>query len=101
MKAVIDTNVLLVANQKHPDVSPECIAECVKRLQAIKHLDHRRGAMPARTFGLHQGHMIFILVICLKIATGKAIGEVENLIRVPIVQLQYRGPPPGLHTHTG
>jgi len=36
MKAVIDTNVLLVANQKHPDVSPECIAECVKRLQAMQ-----------------------------------------------------------------
>ncbi|AJE23665.1 hypothetical protein [Azotobacter chroococcum] len=33
---VIDTNVLLVANQQHADVSPECIAECVQRLLAIQ-----------------------------------------------------------------
>lgn len=32
MKAVIDTNVLLVANRQHDDVSPECVQECVKRL---------------------------------------------------------------------
>lgn len=36
MKAVIDTNVLLVANGQHADVSPDCITECVKRLQAIQ-----------------------------------------------------------------
>ena len=35
MRAVIDTNVLLVANDQHADVSPECVAECVQRLQAI------------------------------------------------------------------
>lgn len=36
MKAVIDTNVLLVANQQHDDVSPECVIACVKRLQAME-----------------------------------------------------------------
>ena len=36
MKAVIDTNVLLVANQQHADVSLECVAECVRRLQDIQ-----------------------------------------------------------------
>lgn len=34
--AVIDTNVLLVANQQHADVSPECVETCVARLQAIQ-----------------------------------------------------------------
>jgi hypothetical protein len=34
-KVVIDTNVLLVANGKHEDVSEECVAECAKRLEAI------------------------------------------------------------------
>ena len=36
MKAVIDTNVLLVANGQHADVSEDCVIECVKRLQAIQ-----------------------------------------------------------------
>lgn len=36
MKAVIDTNVLLVANGQHDDVSENCVAECVKRLQAMQ-----------------------------------------------------------------
>lgn len=36
MKAVIDTNVLLVANGQHDDVSEDCVAECVKRLQTIQ-----------------------------------------------------------------
>lgn len=35
MKAVIDTNVLLVANGQHADVSPDCVAECVRRLQSM------------------------------------------------------------------
>lgn len=36
MRAVIDTNVLLVANGDHPEVSPECVTECVQRLQAME-----------------------------------------------------------------
>lgn len=36
MKAVIDTNVLLVANGQHADASPECVVECVQRLQAMQ-----------------------------------------------------------------
>lgn len=32
-EVVIDTNVLMVANQKHDGVSVECIAACVQRLQ--------------------------------------------------------------------
>ena len=35
MKAVIDTNVLLVANGLHPDVSGECIDICIRRLTAM------------------------------------------------------------------
>ncbi len=36
MMAVIDTNVLLVANDRHPNVSPECVLECVDRLERIQ-----------------------------------------------------------------
>lgn len=36
MKAVIDTNVLLVANGQHKDVSPDCVDACVERLQAMQ-----------------------------------------------------------------
>ncbi|MBK8070216.1 MAG: hypothetical protein IPK27_22195 [Rhodanobacteraceae bacterium] len=36
MKAVIDTNVLLVANQQHPDVSVDCVETCVRRLQSLQ-----------------------------------------------------------------
>lgn len=36
MRAVIDTNVLLVANGQHPDVSEDCVIACVKRLQSIQ-----------------------------------------------------------------
>lgn len=36
MRAVIDTNVLLVANAQHADVSTDCVTECVKRLQAME-----------------------------------------------------------------
>ena len=33
---MIDTNVLLVANGQHVDVSPECVEECIHRLKAIE-----------------------------------------------------------------
>lgn len=36
MKAVIDTNVLLIANEQHAEVSPECVAECVRHLRAMQ-----------------------------------------------------------------
>lgn len=36
MKAVIDTNVLLVANQQHEGVSPNCIVECTRQLISIQ-----------------------------------------------------------------
>ena len=36
MKAVIDTNVLLVANGNHAEVSDACVAACVQRLQAMQ-----------------------------------------------------------------
>ena len=36
MKAVIDTNVLLVANGQHADVSEDCVIACVTRLQSIQ-----------------------------------------------------------------
>ncbi len=36
MKAVIDTNVLLVASGAHDDVSVECKKECVRRLHDVE-----------------------------------------------------------------
>jgi hypothetical protein len=36
MKVVIDTNVLLVANGQHADISTDCVTECVYRLLAIE-----------------------------------------------------------------
>ena len=33
---VIDTNVLLVASQRHPEVSPECVLACVQRLERVE-----------------------------------------------------------------
>lgn len=36
MRAVVDTNVLLVANGQHAEVSPDCVIACVKRLQTLE-----------------------------------------------------------------
>lgn len=36
MRAVIDTNVLLVANEQHGGVSPDCVTACVRRLQDMQ-----------------------------------------------------------------
>ena len=36
VEVVIDTNVLLVADGKHPDVSEECVLACAERLETIK-----------------------------------------------------------------
>lgn len=35
MAAVIDTNVILVANEAHAGVSPDCVLTCVDRLLAV------------------------------------------------------------------
>ena len=35
MTVIVDTNVILVANDAHPDVSPECVLECICRLQQL------------------------------------------------------------------
>lgn len=35
MKAVVDTNVLLVANGQHADVSSDCVETCILSLQAL------------------------------------------------------------------
>ena len=35
MRAVVDTNVILVANGAHADVSPDCVIKCIDRLQAL------------------------------------------------------------------
>lgn len=37
---VIDTNVLLVANGAHEDVSHDCVAACISRLEAVRN-EHR------------------------------------------------------------
>ncbi len=39
MTVVVDTNVILVANNAHKDVSPECVLECVRRLQQLMKSD--------------------------------------------------------------
>ncbi len=41
MRAVVDTNVVLVANDAHEDVSPECVLACIDRLEALM----RRGTV--------------------------------------------------------
>ncbi|MBX3184849.1 MAG: hypothetical protein KIT72_07620 [Polyangiaceae bacterium] len=33
--AIVDTNVILVANRQHQDVSEACVVSCTRRLQAI------------------------------------------------------------------
>ncbi len=35
MTSIIDTNVVLVANDQHEGVSPDCVSACALRLQAI------------------------------------------------------------------
>lgn len=35
MTVVVDTNVILVANDAHAEVSPECVLECVQRLSQV------------------------------------------------------------------
>lgn len=35
MTVIIDTNVILVANRQHADVSEACILKCAQRLQAV------------------------------------------------------------------
>lgn len=36
MTVVVDTNVILVANNAHKDISPECVLECVRQLEQLK-----------------------------------------------------------------
>lgn len=35
MRAVVDTNVVLVANAAHEDVSPDCVIACIDRLEML------------------------------------------------------------------
>jgi len=35
MTAIVDTNVILVANGQHDDVMPDCVIACTRRLQSI------------------------------------------------------------------
>lgn len=35
MHVVVDTNVILVANGSHQEASPECVIECIDRLQQL------------------------------------------------------------------
>ena len=35
MRAVVDTNVVLVANGSHADVSPDCVIACIDRLESL------------------------------------------------------------------
>jgi hypothetical protein len=40
VRAVIDTNVILVANAAHADASPGCVIECIDRLVGIQKSGH-------------------------------------------------------------
>ena len=35
-RVVVDTNVVLVANGSHADASPDCVTECIDRLESLK-----------------------------------------------------------------
>ena len=35
MHVVVDTNVILVANGTHADASPDCVIECIDRLERL------------------------------------------------------------------
>lgn len=37
---IVDTNVILVANQQHADISDECLFNCIKHLENIKTSGH-------------------------------------------------------------
>lgn len=36
MHVIVDTNVLIVANMKAPQASPECVISCIRKLQQIQ-----------------------------------------------------------------
>jgi hypothetical protein len=40
MRAVVDTNVILVANAAHPEASPDCVLACIERLQVLMRSGH-------------------------------------------------------------
>lgn len=46
MTTIVDTNVILIANRQHHDVSPQCIETCTLALQAI--MDKGRIALDDR-----------------------------------------------------
>jgi hypothetical protein len=35
MTVIVDTNVILVANEQHPDVTEQCVVACARRLERI------------------------------------------------------------------
>ncbi len=39
MHVIVDTNVLIVANHKSPQASPQCVLACVRQLQQIQKQD--------------------------------------------------------------
>ena len=49
MTVVVDTNVILVANDSHAEVSPECVLECVERLSRV---------MESGSIAIDDGHRI-------------------------------------------
>lgn len=40
MLSIVDTNVILVANEQHDEVSPTCILNCIQHLQSITTSGH-------------------------------------------------------------
>lgn len=48
--AVVDTNVVLVANGQHADVSPECVIACVRTLQDVMRSERWRSTTAFKFF---------------------------------------------------
>ncbi|WP_334130797.1 hypothetical protein [Silanimonas lenta] len=92
-EVVIDTNVLLVASQRHPEVSPECVLACVQRLEEVE--KHERVVIDDahRILGEYQNK--------LDANKGKGVGEAflkwvlqnqANPKRVALVALTEHAP---------
>lgn len=92
-EVVIDTNVLLVASQRHPGVSPECVWACVQRLEEVEKREQVVIDDAYRILGEYQNK--------LDAKKGKGHGEAflkwllqnkANRKRVVVVALTERAP---------
>jgi hypothetical protein len=57
--------------------------------------------MPARGFGGHQRHAVFLGLFRLQDVTGELVGDRQHLGGVAVVEPQDRRAPAGLDPHAG